>query len=222
MGSQWAAASFRAHGCVLSWGPHELQCGNLSHHGNFQGLQLSLGSSFGVPPPIFFFGLGTCRAVSFIFPHFSLLSSIAEQVLPFLKYVITEVPHMSLMSSALPSSGSILESSERASVSVWHGNNYWCHLTDATSAAPWILLLSIGKIAISFNMLKQQQQAICSTDRFLFWCRCNLFPSFSLKQIPLAKSKKMNLIKMLHTYEELKGYNQILKYHFKSLFFITS
>lgn len=186
LGSPWAAASFRAHPPVLAWGPHGLQCENLSHHGNFQGLQLSLGSSLGAN---FFSGLGACRSISFTFPHSSLLASVAQQASPFLKYVITEMPWRPLMSSALSSDGSILESSESASVSVWHGNNYWCHLAEASSAAPWIPLLSIGKIVISFNMLKQQQQAIYSTARFLFWCRCKFFPSFSFLKILLANSK---------------------------------
>lgn len=189
LGSPWAAAFFRAHLPFLAQSPHGLQGENLSHHGNFQGLQLSLGSSLGAPPPIFFSGLGACRSISFIFPHSSLLASVAQQASPFLKYVITEVPWRPLMSSALSSDGSVLESSESASVSVWHGNNYWCHLTEATSAAPWFPLLSIEKKVISFNMLKQQQQAIYSTARFLFWCRWKIFPSFSFKKILFANSK---------------------------------
>lgn len=108
----------------------------------------------GHPLQFLFPGLCACRAVSFIFPHSSPLASVAQQVLPFLKYVIKEVPQMSMMSSALSSGGSILESPE--SVSVWYENNYWCHLTNAITAAPWILLLNIGKIATSFSMLKQQ------------------------------------------------------------------
>lgn len=171
-----------------------------------------------------FFSLALVAAGLFL-SYFLTPLFCAQQVLPFLKYVITEVPlnvtdefsfvqwwvHLAVIWKCLclcPTWEQLLASSHRSHICIW------------------ILLLSIGKIAVSFNMLKQQPD-IYSTARFLFWWRCKLFPSFSLKLIPLANTKTWTWPKCyIVAYQRVKrvssGFNLILNFHFKSLFFITS
>lgn len=74
----------------------------MSHHGL---LKTACSGTWKTSSLSFFFDLGVCMAVSLIFFSLLSLTAVAQWLLHFLKYVITNVLPMSLMSSALASSG---------------------------------------------------------------------------------------------------------------------
>lgn len=74
----------------------------MSHHGLLRNL---CSGTWKTSSLSFFFDLGVCMAVSLIFFSLLSLTAVAQWLLHFLKYVITNVLPMSLMSSALASSG---------------------------------------------------------------------------------------------------------------------
>jgi len=112
-----------------------LHGGNMCHHSLYRGLQGNLCSgAWSTSSHSFFADPGVCRAVSLTF--FLLLSptAAAQHFLPFLKCIFTEAPSLSLMGSALASSGSILELAGTGSGQ--HEGNSWSLLTEVTPAAP--------------------------------------------------------------------------------------
>jgi len=103
-GSPWAA-----DGDLLHHGPPGLQGQSLPDNALLHGLQGNLCSStWSTSSPLFCTGLGVCRVVSLTCSHSSLLA-VVPQLLPFLKYVITEALPVSLVGSALAIRGSVSE-----------------------------------------------------------------------------------------------------------------
>lgn len=79
---------------------HGLQGNNLLHHGLHHGLQGNLCSGISNISPSFNTDLGVCRVISLIFSHCSFTDAV-QHFLPFPKCVVTEVPPVMPMVSAL-------------------------------------------------------------------------------------------------------------------------
>jgi len=107
---------------------HRLQEHNVHHHGLHHGLQVNLCSSTrSTSSPSFFAYFGVFRVVSLTYSHSFLPASVAQQFLPWLEYVITEVLLLLLLGSDLASSSFFLELVGTGSAG--HGGSFWYLLT---------------------------------------------------------------------------------------------
>ena len=185
MGFPWAAASFRTFLPALVWGPPWAAGGSLLHygppwaagsslsqHGLHKGLQGNLCfGTWSTSSPSFFTDLGVCR-----------VAAVAQQILPLLKNVFTELLPLSLSGSALASGRSILE---LAGIDfIRHGAQFCCLLVEAAAAAP--LLPGSCNVNCScylwFHILLFRGQMISAED-------CEFIQRFEQKRNPEEKQE---------------------------------
>jgi len=112
---------------------HGLQGHSLPHHGFHHGLQGNLCSG-ARSTSSFFTDRGVYRVVSLTLSQFSPPAAVAQPFFLLFKYIIPGVLPPSLMSSALASGGSVVESAGIGSVG--RGGSFWQLLTEATPIAP--------------------------------------------------------------------------------------
>ncbi|KAM9616085.1 uncharacterized protein ACIBXB_020459 [Morphnus guianensis] len=117
---------------------HGLQGDSLPHHGLPRGLQGNLCSgawSISSPPSALTWGAAGLFLSHVLTPLSLAAVSVPQQLFfPLLRSVIPEVLPLSLMGSALSSSGSVLEPAGIGSVG--HGGSFWHLLTESTPVAP--------------------------------------------------------------------------------------